>query len=544
MKTNQLTFAAPSGKTITLEGVRSSSGTQFIRVRYGGKSGYVRRDKFVDEKPQARSELRRQKVLVFNDKDWGALVEAIGEIGKFKKIPLIEKPGRSDPYFAMKDGTILAPPGSPKGQVVFERAPRSSLIKGSLADWQESIARVLVGQDLLIVAVLAALASPLVGLSSETINFGIDLSGPPERGKTTLLMLMASVARDPSHIPTFNSTKAGLEALFDEFNDMPFPIDEANLADSGDRHFVQQVVFRLANGTLKLTAHRQDLGKYRFVFATSANRSLRDALVDTDRNSVDATLQRLLPLRIGEGGMPDIFSFVPEGFANTGAFATYLTDTMMQQYGTPMRAFLQAVVEQRASDPGLFTARLRELIETFASAVGVAATDRGKSRASSSFGLLYAAGCFAKAKGILPENWNCKAACIAAYRNYQSCLPDQTPLESRLLTIAQRSETLDLRDGTIPTLSNSQLAQHGAFIKLGKGGRVELLLTEGIQREFFPDWKQLKQTSEFKAVNLSAKDHDGQQRQVRLGRKKERFFCFVLPPEIVTQLPLGEQPTE
>ena len=127
-------------------------------------------------------------------------------------------------------------------------------------------------------------------------------------------------------------------------------------------------------------------------------------------------------------------------------------------------------------------------------------------------------------------------ACVVAYRNYQSCLPDKTPLATRLLTIAQRPETLDLRDGSVPTLTNTQLTAHGAFTKRGKGGRIELLLTESVKCQFFRDWKQLKQTSEFKALNESAKDHNGQQRQVRQGKKKERFICFVLPHEIVDQL--------
>jgi hypothetical protein len=72
--------------------------------------------------------------------------------------------------------------------------------------------------------------------------------------------------------------------------------------------------------------------------------------------------------------------------------------------------------------------------------------------------------------------------------------------------------------------------------KFGKGKRVELLLTDGVQRQFFPDWKQLKLTRDFASLNLAAKDHDGQQRQVRYGRKKERLTCFVLPPELAAQL--------
>jgi hypothetical protein len=32
-------------------------------------------------------------------------------------------------------------------------------------------------------------------------------------------------------------------------------------------------------------------------------------------------------------------------------------------------------------------------------------------------------------------------------------------------------------------------------------------LTDGVERQFFPTWKPLKQTADFKALHLSAKDH-------------------------------------
>jgi hypothetical protein len=50
--------------------------------------------------------------------------------------------------------------------------------------------------------------------------------------------------------------------------------------------------------------------------------------------------------------------------------------------------------------------------------------------------------------------------------------------------------------------------------------------TETIDRwrpvSVLPDGKPLEQTADFKALNLSAKYHLGQQRQIRQGNKKER----------------------
>lgn len=88
----------------------------------------------------------------------------------------------------------------------------------------------------------------------------------------------------------------------------------------------------------------------------------------------------------------------------------------------------------------------------------------------------------------------------------------------------------------LPELSDKQVNRHGAFIRLGKSKRVELLLTETLKRKHFGDWAQLKQTKDFMECNISAKDHAGQQRQIRQNRPKERFICFVLPPALVKQL--------
>ncbi|CAH0497221.1 DUF927 domain-containing protein [Novosphingobium sp. CECT 9465] len=526
----------PSGRKATVRGVTSIDGTNYVYVKYGKAEAYVQHGMFVGEKAEARAHLKKQGVLVINDRDWATFIDAVDRIKAFGCKALVEQTGWTDPYFALRDGTVFGPPDVPKGIAIFPKVAASNCVKGDLDEWRDLIAVPIAGQHLLMVAVLAALASPMVAIASEKQNFGLELSGPPEMGKTTWLNLFASTAFRPVGIPTFHSTRTGQEDMFGEFRDMPFPVDETNLADPSDKQFVKDFAFRMANGVPKVTRNQPDRAQYRFVFGTTANEPIREALGKLNGDTSGAALQRLLPLRIDGSRAEGVFSFVPERFANPGEFATHLTDAIESQYGTPMRRFLQELVIARAGNPDKLVARIRRKMSDFEDRVGVSGTARGKTRATSAFGLLYAAGCFAKAKGILPESWDCLAACLAAYRNYQACLPDRTPLATRLLTIAQRTETLDIRDGAIPVLSNAQRDHHGAFIKMGKGGRVELLLTDGVQRQFFPDWKPLKQTVDFKALNLSAKDHDGQQRQVRQGKTKERFICFILPPDIVAQL--------
>jgi hypothetical protein len=189
-------------------------------------------------------------------------------------------------------------------------------------------------------------------------------------------------------------------------------------------------------------------------------------------------------------------------------------------------------------DANLFSLKdkVRAKIRKFEEAVGVAATQRGRSRASAQFGLLYAAGCFARHHGILPRGWDCLAACIAVYRNYQAQLPSHTPLLARLLTIAQRQETLDLRSGELSSLSDAEVSRHGAFLHLGVGDRVELLITDETRRSHFSDWSSLSQTPEFDSVVIRASGRRRVHRQIRCEPERERLFCFVLPKALADQL--------
>jgi Domain of unknown function (DUF927) len=521
------------GQTTKVLGIKVLDGSQYVSVKLGNAVAYVLFDLFVSRKTEARDLLMSQGVKIILDADFSKIVEAVAGIRTFKSATLIDHIGWTSPHFALPDGRIVSPRDTKAPKAIFEKRPQSDCVGGTLEEWQDQVAGPIAGQELLMIAVLAALSAPMVELAGETHNFGIELSGPPETGKTTWLTLFASVAGKPTRIPTFNSTKAGFEGMFAEYRDMPFPIDEANLADSSDKRFMLDFVNRMSNGTQKVTAFQTDRAQYRNVYATTSNQPFFDALKTVHDYSSNAALQRLMPLRIDPSQPLGVFTTLPEGFESSGAVATYLADTVAVQYGTPMRTFVKALVFARGKNPEKLKSKIRDKIAAFEDRIGVSASARGKTRASSAFGLLYAAGSLAKAKNILPESWDCMAACVGAYRNYQSCIPDQTPLPTRLLTITQRRQTLDLRNGPIPKLSDTQIVRHGAFIKSGKGGRVELLLTEAIKRELFGDWAKLKQTADFKTMNVSANDHDTTQRQVRQGKPKERFFCFILPPEFV-----------
>ena len=519
----------PNGRTVRITGYLSLGGNKLFRIEYAGKAGCVAHDLFVIDKAKARTLLMQQGVVIISDSAWRGIIDAVDEVPSFAAAPLIERPGWTGPYFAEKGGKVYSPKGSPKGIAIFKRSGTAKTINGTHRNWLVQVAQHLTGQNLPMLAVLMALAAPLLEIIGETQNVGFEFCGPPETGKTTCLRLMASIAGNPALLPSFNATKLGLEGMFVAHNCLPFVVDEANLVSRGDSQFLADFAFHMSLGTTRVTAHQPVLVKYRFVFATTANDPFYSGLRAFAADTASAALQRLIPLLVPRDNPFGVFDHLSSGFSTSGAMASYLSQAIGEQYGTPMRKMLRAVVKLRASDPDRLKNGLLRRIHAFEAAVGIATTVRGKSRIATAFGLLFAAGEFAKAHGILPANWDCMAACIAGYRNYLTQLPHHTPLAARLLAIAQRPETLDLRGRALPELSDDDLHRHGAFLNKGVSGRIELLFTDAIRRQFFPDWNTLRQSAEFRASNLSGRDRRTTQRQVRQGRRKERFIAFVLP---------------
>lgn len=524
-----------SGKTATIEGLTSTSGTECFRFSYRGKTGIAARKLFVTSDSDAKQELSKQGLVITSKPDWREIVSGIESIESFPPELVFEKVGWHDGHFVRTDGKIFSPRGSGRGRQALPSGVRRYPRSGTYMEWRDEVGGLLTGQTLPMIAAMCPFAAPLLAFAGIEDNFGFDFWGPGGKGKTTLQSLIASVSGDPGDFARFDATQVGIQSLFDSYEGSALPIDEASLADRKDKHFFKDMIFRLASGTLRINAYRQDLDRRRFVFITNGNRPYYEALEALDPDTVDAAKQRLIPLRVD--GDLGVLNTLPEGFASSGDAIKELTARLKQYHGSALPRFMRRLVTVRSLDPGKFDAKLREDVKRFEREVGVASSVAGTSRVSSAFGLLAAAGELAQGFRALPPSWNCRQACREGYRNYLDQLQDHAPLHARLLAIAQHQQTVDLRNADkLPRLKDSELSRLRGFLAKGKGGRVELQLTPEYARQAFPDWRMIKSSADFEACILADKGRRTRQRKVRKGKGLERLVCFVLPPEIVEQL--------
>jgi hypothetical protein len=97
------------------------------------------------------------------------------------------------------------------------------------------------------VAICASFAAPLLKVFGAP-NFAVHLPGDSSKGKTSILKIAASVWGDPrseAWLPSWNSTKVGLEIRAQALCDLPFCVDEIGSGNERDR---SGNVYMLVNG--------------------------------------------------------------------------------------------------------------------------------------------------------------------------------------------------------------------------------------------------------------------------------------------------------
>ena len=159
------------------------------------------------------------------------------------------------PVFVLPQRTIGIDVNRP--QVIFQ--PKDQLanlsalqVSGSLENWQHHVVRKCIGHPLLVFALSAAFAAPLLRLV-KLDSGGFHFYGASSKGKTTLLQAAASVwgngadsaVSHDSYLTRWNSTANAFEATAVAYNDLLLPLDELGTCDARD---VGKVVYDLFGG--------------------------------------------------------------------------------------------------------------------------------------------------------------------------------------------------------------------------------------------------------------------------------------------------------
>jgi len=267
------------------------------------------------------------------------------------RVTLVNKMGWHGNAFMLPD-RVLGTPAEPLHY--YSDAPSVCRMaeKGELADWQEKVASMAKGNDLVMFAISAAFAAPLLDLiGAETCGF--HFVGDSSLGKSTLLKVAASVYGGPAEYPrTWRATDNALEATAAAHSDCLLILDEIGQCDP---RIIGETVYMLGNGQGKARANdrggaRDIQHRWRVVFLSSGERTLLDHMTDAGKKPQAGMEMRLLTvpacLHENEQDRKRLGIYQTDHNYNGGAaLSDHLNSTVAELHGTAFPAFLQALLE-------------------------------------------------------------------------------------------------------------------------------------------------------------------------------------------------------
>ncbi|MDR2778325.1 MAG: DUF927 domain-containing protein, partial [Rickettsiales bacterium] len=218
--------------------------------------------------------------------------------------------------------------------------------KGTIEDWREHIAKPCQGNSRLIFALCTAFGSPLL-TPLDLESCGFHLVGSSSCGKTTILKVAASVFGSSDYIHSWRATSNGLEGAAFAHNDSLLVLDEI-----GQMSLIEanEIVYTLGNGRGKLRANKSGyLAKnnynWRLLFLSSGEVDLATHMNEAKKIVRAGQEIRLLniPAEPGENSF-GAFETIHD-FRDGGEFSQYLCRKVNEYYGTPLRKFIEKLME-------------------------------------------------------------------------------------------------------------------------------------------------------------------------------------------------------
>jgi uncharacterized protein (DUF927 family) len=292
-------------------------------------------------------------------------------------------------------------------------------VRGTLDEWKQGVARLAVGNPLLMLAISTAFAASLVG-PCHYESGGIHYVGRSSCGKSSTLIAAGSVwGGDPNHgfVRQWRATANGLEGTAALHNDAFLPLDDIKQANGRE---IGEVVYMLANNQGKRRAARdgsmRKVASWQLLFLSTGETSLAETIAKDSPSQRQTAGQQVrfidLPCDTGVYG---VFDTLHE-FENARDFADHLKDAGKKYYGTACREFITKIAPVLEDTVEVVKKRVNQ----FVTGNCPAGSDGQVLRIATRFGLVGAAGELAIEWGILP--WPKEEALAAATSCFRTWL--------------------------------------------------------------------------------------------------------------------------
>lgn len=286
--------------------------------------------------------------------------------------------------------------------------------RGTLAEWQQGVAALAVGNSRLCFALSLAFAAPLLSLVGME-GGGFHLKGESTDGKTTIMKAAASVYGNPDrYSQTWRATGNAIEGIASRRNDALLCLDELGELDGRE---AGQVAYMLANGQgkgrSKQDGELRERKAWRLLFLSTGELSLEDHAASAGQRTQAGMEVRTIQIP-SDTGHHGAFEWL-HGMDGGRTFADTLKAHCDHQHGSAFRTYAEAL----AGELGAHSERLRAEIKRIAAELTPQGAGNQVGRAINRFALVAAAGELATRLGVTgwPEGEAMRAVrvCLKAW---------------------------------------------------------------------------------------------------------------------------------
>lgn len=330
-----------------------------------------------------------------------------------QRITCVERTGWHGLAYVLPQGTI----GPDAEGVILQTAGYAAndfTERGTLAEWQQGVAALAVGNSRLCFALSLAFAAPLLSLVGME-GGGFHLKGESTDGKTTIMKAAASVYGNPDrYSQTWRATGNAIEGIASRRNDALLCLDELGELDGRE---AGQVAYMLANGQgkgrSKQDGELRERKAWRLLFMSTGELSLEDHAASAGQRTQAGMEVRTIQIP-SDTGHHGAFEWL-HGMAGGRTFADTIKENAERQHGTAFRALVAGL----AADMEQHREHLRSEIQRIAAELTPQGAGNQVGRAINRFALVAAAGELATRLGVTgwPEGEAMRAVrvCLKAW---------------------------------------------------------------------------------------------------------------------------------
>ncbi|MFL9691747.1 DUF927 domain-containing protein [Aeromonas veronii] len=448
-----------------------------------------------------------------------------------RRITCVERTGWHGHAYVLPSGAI----GPDAEGVILQTAGYAAsdfTERGTLAEWQQGVAGLAVGNSRLCFALSLAFAAPLLSLVGME-GGGFHLKGESTDGKTTIMKAAASVYGGPDrYAQTWRATGNAIEGIASRRNDALLCLDELGELDGCE---AGQVAYMLANGQgkgrSKQDGELRERKAWRLLFLSTGELSLEDHAASAGQRTQAGMEVRTIQIP-SDTGCHGAFEWL-HGMDGGRTFADRLKANADHQHGTAFRAYAEAL----AADMELHREHLTEEIKRLADELTPKGAGNQVGRAINRFALVAAAGELATRLGGTgwPEGEAIRSVrvCLKAWlaeRGHLGNKEDAVTLEQvrKFVTAHQHSRFADWFD------ASHRPANMVGFRKVESSGVSFYVLS--------PGWAEITKGRNSKRAAqlcmdagylLASKDRKRLQRQARLPGMGSRVWIYLLTKRVL-----------